>query len=41
MVCIGATKEKFATIAKQEQIPCLVTDILADGVNWLYSQALV
>lgn len=36
MVCIWATKEKFVTIAKQENIEYLATDILSDAVKWLY-----
>ena len=39
IVCIGATKQFFVDIAKQEDIPYLATDILRDGVNWLYTQA--
>ncbi|MFZ2255252.1 MAG: hypothetical protein WAW59_05625 [Patescibacteria group bacterium] len=39
MVCIGATKERFVTIAIQENIPYLATDALSDGVKWLHNQA--
>lgn len=38
MVCIGATKNQFIEIAKQSNIPYLSTDVLIDGVNWLYEQ---
>ncbi len=38
MVCIGATKSAFIDIATQANIPYISTDILADGVNWLYGQ---
>jgi UDP-N-acetylmuramoylalanine--D-glutamate ligase len=38
MVCIGATKEQFVAIAKQEGIPYLAIDSLVDAVSWLYSQ---
>lgn len=38
MVCIGATKNQFIEIAKQSNISYLSTDILIDGVNWLYEQ---
>lgn len=40
MVCIGATKSAFVNIAVQESIPYLETDVLADGVNWLYSRRI-
>jgi UDP-N-acetylmuramoylalanine--D-glutamate ligase len=36
MVCIGATKQHFIEIAKQEQIPYLATDSLSEWVHWLY-----
>lgn len=39
MACIGATKERFVTIAKQKHIPYLATDNLSEGVIWLYNQA--
>ena len=39
MVCIGATKERFVTIAKQKHIPYLATDNLSESVIWLYNQA--
>ncbi len=38
MVCIWATKERFVAIAKKENIEYLATDILSDGVKWLYSK---
>jgi UDP-N-acetylmuramoylalanine--D-glutamate ligase len=41
MVCIGATKELFADIAKWEDIPYLLTDSLSEGVTWLYRQGSV
>ncbi len=37
MVCIGATKEKFIEIGKQEDIPYISSDSLVEWVNWLYS----
>ena len=37
MWCIGATKEKFIEIGKQEDIPYLSTDNLEEWVNWLYA----
>jgi UDP-N-acetylmuramoylalanine--D-glutamate ligase len=40
LVCIGATKNLFVAIAKQEKIPYLATDILSDGVSWLYEQGI-
>lgn len=39
MVCIGATKEKFIQIALQENIEYLSSDVLSEGVNWLYEKA--
>jgi UDP-N-acetylmuramoylalanine--D-glutamate ligase len=39
MVCIGATKSAFITIAENEKIPYLSTDSLQEGVLWLYAQA--
>lgn len=38
MVCIGATRDQFVAIAKQENIPYLATDVLVLGVQWLYEQ---
>jgi UDP-N-acetylmuramoylalanine--D-glutamate ligase len=38
VVCIGATKQAFADIAIQENIAYLATEVLTDGVNWLYEQ---
>lgn len=38
MVCMGATKEQFATIAKECRVLCLNTDDLADWVGWLYEK---
>lgn len=38
MACIGATKEQFINIAKQENIPYIATDSMGDAVNWLYAQ---
>jgi UDP-N-acetylmuramoylalanine--D-glutamate ligase len=38
MVCIGATKEKFIQIAKQENIPYVATDSLDEWVGWLYEK---
>lgn len=38
MVCIGATKDQFVDIANKSNISYLATDILADGVNWLYEK---
>lgn len=38
LVCIGATKDQFIQIAKQEHILYLSTDILSEGVQWLYKQ---
>ncbi|MBC7503892.1 UDP-N-acetylmuramoyl-L-alanine--D-glutamate ligase [Candidatus Gracilibacteria bacterium] len=38
LVCIGATKQAFIDIAQQEDITYLATDILEDGVDWLYAQ---
>lgn len=40
LVCIGATKEFFIEIAREKSIPYYVTDILEDGVLWLYRQAV-
>jgi UDP-N-acetylmuramoylalanine--D-glutamate ligase len=40
LVCIGATKDHFVEIAKRENIPYLATDILSDGVSWLYEQGI-
>lgn len=37
MVCIGATKDHFVRIAESAGIPYLVTDMLSEGVKWLYS----
>lgn len=39
IVCIGATKNHFISIAEAEKIPYLSTDSLKDGVEWLYTQA--
>ncbi len=41
LVCIGATKNQFVNIANKSNIPYLATDILADGVNWLYEKGSV
>lgn len=38
LACIGATKEQFVTIAKQENIPYIATDSMVEAVNWLYVQ---
>lgn len=38
MVCIGATKNQFVDIAEKLDISYLTTDILVDGVSWLYEQ---
>jgi UDP-N-acetylmuramoylalanine--D-glutamate ligase len=38
MVCIGATKDVFIDIAKQQKISYLATDSLSDGVNWLHKK---
>lgn len=40
MICIGATKDQFIDIAKQLGIPYMSSDILSDGVNWLYEQGM-
>ena len=38
VACIGATKQAFVDIAKQEDIPYLATDTLSEAVTWLYWQ---
>ena len=39
LVCIGATKDKFSKIAKQENIEFLETDNLYEATKWLYNHA--
>lgn len=41
IACIGATKEQFVTLAKQENIPYSASDILSDTVEWLYKQGTI
>lgn len=36
MVCMGATKEQFISIAKDIDIPYIATDSMYDAVNWLF-----
>lgn len=38
VVCIGSTKQAFIDIAKKVNIAYLATDILQNGVDWLYFQ---
>ena len=38
LVCIGATKEHFISLAKNNNIPFLSTDILDEGIEWLYKK---
>jgi UDP-N-acetylmuramoylalanine--D-glutamate ligase len=39
LVCIGATKELFAQIAREEALDYIVTDSLSEWVLWLYKLA--
>jgi UDP-N-acetylmuramoylalanine--D-glutamate ligase len=38
IACIGATKEQFISIAKQENIPYIATDSLEEATSWLYKR---
>lgn len=38
VVCIGATKDQFVSLAKTVGIPYLATDSLSDGARWLYTK---
>ncbi len=39
MASIGATKDHFTAIAKQEHIPSIATDVLTDAVEFLWNNA--